>query len=174
MRQGEHVELITFIGVLVGLVIGLHQLWVHILAPRTKRYKLNVAYDLIQQWFDLIDTSLESGVDQSRLQNLEARIDRYIEDHSLSYYQLKFTLAFQHRFLMYCGIRPEFHSPEMFEKYARAPVSGIDLQSYWRLLVSAFSTFHRKYGAEESGANFSDIEMRVKLLRIYLGVKEKK
>lgn len=166
--------LITFFGVLVGLVIGLHQLWAHILAPRTKRYKLNVAYELIQQWFDLIDVSLEGGVDQARLQNLEARIDRYIEDHGLAYYQLVFTSAFQHRFLNYCGIRSEFHNPEMFEKYARAPVSGIDLQSYWRLLVGAFSTFHRKYSAKESDANFFDIEMRVKLFRIYLGVKEKK
>lgn len=165
-------DLILIAGGLIAAVAGVHKLWVHLLAPLTQRYKLKGAFALIQQWFDQIDTSLEHEIDLPRLHNLEARIDRYLTDQGIGQYQLKFTPAFQGRFLQHCGIRKEFHTPETFEKYARYPAGGIDLQSFWQLLEGAFSGFHAAYAAGRPGANFSDVEMRVKVLRMYLNVRE--
>lgn len=165
-------ELILITSALVGAAAGMHQLWLHVLAPRTQRYKLKGAFALIQQWFDQIDTSLEHGVDLPRLHNLEARIDRYLMNQGLGRHQLRFTPAFQRRFLRHCGLREEFHTPETFEKYARYPASGIDLQSFWQLLAGAFSGFHGAYTAGRPGANFSEVEMRIKVLRMYLNVRE--
>lgn len=165
-------EFIVIIGALIGAAVGLHQLWAHLLAPRTQRYKLQGAFALIQQWFDQIDASLEHGVDHPRLNNLEARISRYLKDQGIDQYQLKFTPAFQCRFLRHCGIREEFHNQKLFEMYARCPASGIDLGSFWQLLVGAFSGFHAAYTSGRSETNFADVEMRVTLLRMYLNVKE--
>jgi len=127
---------------------------------------------LVQQWFDQIDTSLEHGVNLPLLQNLETRIDRYLMDHGIAKHQLKFTPAFQRKFLQYCGLREEFYTSELFEKYARYPAAGVDLQTFWQLLVGAFVTFHCAYTSGRPGANFSEVEMRVKLLRMYLDVRE--
>ena len=165
-------ELIVLASAIIGAAVGGQQFWTRIVAPRTRAHKLKGAFALIQQWFDQIDTSLEHGVDLPRLHNLEARIDRYIVDQGLARHQLKFSPAVRRRFLQACGLREEFYSAELFEKYSRYPASGVDLQTFWQLLAGAFSGFHGAYVSGRPGANFADVEMRVKVLRLYLNVRQ--
>jgi hypothetical protein len=91
----------------------------------------------------------------------------------LTEYQLKFTPTFRSRFLRMCGIRREFHhDTALFEKYSRMRTDQIDLLSYWMLLVGAFYQFRRKYQGAEADTNYGDVEMRLKLLRMYFNIKE--
>jgi hypothetical protein len=158
---------------IVGVLVGGQQLWSKVVNPRRRATKLKRLFTLIEEWFNEIDTRLEHGMDLPKLYSLEGRVERYIKDHQLADYRLHFTPKFRSRFLRFCGIRKEFHHDRaLFQRYARISTDSIDLLSYWMLLVGAFSQFHRNYTIGSTETNFADVEMRIKVLRMYLRTRE--
>ena len=106
------------------------------------------------------------------LNNKENKIRSFIHDNGLEYYKMNFSENFRKQFLQYCGIKEELQDKqEIFERYSRCPADGLYLSLFWDLLVATFHEFRNKYDHNDPETNFANIEMRVKLLKMYTGFK---
>ena len=166
------VGVLGVIATVVGVPLVLQQTWLHIVRPRLKRTKLRRAFELIQTWFDQVDRNIEHGVDRPLIDNLEGKIDSYLRDHALERHSIRFSKRFRRRFLREVGIKRELlDNPELFEKFARSPLSGTDLGTWWGMTRGAFYRFSAAYERNSADTNFADVQMRVRLLRLYLRIK---
>jgi hypothetical protein len=83
-----------------------------------------------------------------------------------------FPVEFRREFLKFCGIKEELrNNPGIFEEYSRCPAGGLYVSMFWGFLERAFYDFKNKYDQNDPNANFADVEMRVKLLKMYAKVK---
>ncbi|MBA7510619.1 hypothetical protein ES705_02605 [subsurface metagenome] len=155
-----------------GVIFTLYMIYAIIISPRLKRNKLKRLYELIQNWYDEINQNLEKGLNLSLLNNKENKITQFIEDNGLGDYQLKFSKSFRKKFLKFCGIKKELQAnEELFTKYSRCLADRMYLTVFWNSLVGAFYIFHREYSSQSGKAYFADISMRLKVLKMYLGIK---
>lgn len=166
---GKLVILFTFI----GCIYGFCRFWTKIISPRTQKSRLKKLYNLIEDWFDTIDINLEEKINISLLNNKENKIGSYIEDNKLSTHKLKFSKRFRKKFLKFCGIKKFLrNNKELFTKYSRCPADEIYLDIFWNCLVADFYKFYGKYSEKSENANFADIDMKIKVLKMYLGIKQ--
>ncbi len=146
--------------------------WRRFLKPRTVKYRLRRLYQLVEAWFDEVDTHIESGYSEARASNLEAKVRAYIKDHGLEHYGLRLTPKFRRRFLKMCGIKRELRDDwGLFARYSRCNVDGMPLGLWWTGVVGAFYRFHSNYVSERPETNWVDVEMQVKFLKMYAGAK---
>lgn len=162
------------VGTLIGAAAGAHQLYYHFIRPHRKQTKLLHACHLIEQWFDAIDETVEHGFDLPRIYNREDRVARYLEEHNLLLVPLTFDARFRRRFLRGCAPLVTREDPAVFERFARTSAKGTSLGSLWGELVRAFHDFRKKYEEKSDRANFAELEMRLRLLRMYFRVPAKK
>lgn len=163
---------IAAICTILGGMWLLCKIYAKLISPRLLRNRLKKLYSLIQDWYDEIDQNLEKGLNLSLLNNKENKITQFIEDNGLGDYQLKFSKSFRKKFLKFCGIKKELQAnEELFTQYSRCLADRIYLTVFWNSLVGALYIFHREYSSQSGKANFADISMRLKVLKMYLGIK---
>ena len=153
----------------VGGSYKFYTLWIH---PRLSSSKFKRFYSLVQDWFDAIDASNISDLDIARLEVQEKRIDAFLRDSGLDAVPMAFSRDFRRQFLEACGIKEELRSnPELFEKFSRCPANGTDTRTFWVSLLGAFYQFKGLYDANSTDTNLADVEMRVKLLKLWSGAQ---
>jgi hypothetical protein len=170
-------EVLTYIGafsLILGFFWSLHKVYIHFIKPKRKLSKYHKLYELIEDWFDEIDKNLEMGLNYPLLNNKENKIRQYITDNSIKDDKIKFHKRFKKKFLKLCGIKKTLrNNNELFIKYSRQPIDWTYLENYINTLLGAFYTFSSNYNAKNENANFAEVEMRVKLLKLYWGYKRK-
>jgi len=165
-------EILGITAVLITVVGGAYGFWKKFIVPRLTIEKLKRLYAFVEDWFDTIDQSNISDVNIFVLNNKGNKIRTFIKDNGLEYYKMVFTPEFRRDFLKYCGIKEELRgNAKMFEEYSRCPAKGIYVSMFWGFLEQAFYTFKEKYEQKDQETNFADVEMRVKLLKMYTKVK---
>jgi hypothetical protein len=170
--ETNKVEILSITAVLITVVGGAYGFWKKFIVPRLTIQKLQRFYALVEDWFDTIDQSNISDVNIFLLNNKGNKIRTFIKDNGLEYYKMVFPLEFRREFLRYCGIKEGLRgNPEMFEEYSRCPATGLYVSMFWGFLEQAFYNFKNKYEQKEQETNFADVEMRVKLLKMYAKAK---
>lgn len=154
----------------------------------------------ILDWFSYIDKNLtEKGLNQEELGYIEKEIDFLFGIHKDSVFPLNFSIKFIDKYLEFCGLKKEFRTKENFIKYAHIKhenlelILGLDsnikkskitefnmpLYTFWIILRGNFYTFYGQYldnwneTPDEKKLYYSDIEMPIKLLRIYFDLDKK-
>lgn len=170
-------EILKYLGIialLFGVFWSLHKVYILFIKPKTRKSKYCRLYSLIEDWFDEIDKNLESDLNYSLLNNKENKIHQFIIDNNLDKDKLRFSKKFRRKFLRFCGIGKEYiNDKELFYKYGRVHSNWIYLDVYINLLIGAFYTFSAHYQAKTKETNFADVDMRVKLLKVYWDYKRK-
>lgn len=165
-------ELLGLAAAAVGVPLVVYDTWGRLVVPRLRRTKLRRFHALVEQWFDEIDRSLERGVYDALVANLEDKISAYLRDQRLETVRMQFTKRFRVRFLRRCGLKAELCSdPELFRQFARVPATGIDLKSWWQQLMGLYYRFIRNYRTGSPDTNFADVKMSVLLLKMYVGAR---
>lgn len=160
------------IAALITIIGGCHRFWKRIVAPKLTSNKLQRFYALVEDWFNEIDRSNITDLSMTLLNNKENKIRAFIEDSNLKDYRLNFSLDFRKRFLKFCGIKEELQSSEeLFEKHSRCPANGIDIWTFWHALLGDFYEFKQLYKKQDRRTNFANVEMRIKLLKMFVGYK---
>jgi hypothetical protein len=155
--------IIGLVAGLITIVSGCSGLWKKTVTPKLISSKLKKLYALVEDWFNEIDRSNITELSMTLLNNKE---------NNLKNYRLNFSLDFRKRFLRFCGIKKELQdSEEFFEKYSRCPAEGIDIWTFWHSLLGDFYEFKRLYEQKDPKTNFANVEMRIKLLKKYVGYK---
>ena len=170
--ETKKVEILSITAVLITVVGGAYGFWKKFIVPRLTIEKLKRLYALVEDWFDTIDRSNISDVNIFVLNNKGNKIRTFIKDNGLEYYKMVFPPEFRGEFLRFCGIKEGLRdNPEMFEEYSRCPARGLYVSMFWGFLEQAFYNFKNKYEQKDQETNFADVEMRVKLLKMYARVK---
>jgi len=165
-------EPLTNIAALVAVLGGFYGFWKRFISPKLTTYRLRRFYTLVEEWFDEIDRSNISNLKMTILNNRENKIRSFIKDNGLEYYKMNFSQDFRKCFLQHCGIKKELReNQDVFERYSRCLVDGLYLLTFWDSLVASFYEFKNKYDHNDPSTNFANIEMRIKLLKLYTGVK---
>lgn len=161
-------------GTIIPLIVAGYAIWIKYIKPRSLNVRLSRLYELISEWFDNIDTSNINDIDMNLMFNIEKKIDQFIEDNHLNNCKLTFTLAFRKRFLKYCGIKRELLSDaSLFSTFSRAHYKGVYLTHFWHSLTTSFLRFKSEYEKQSNLTNFADVEMPIKLLKMYVGYRMK-
>jgi len=172
--QERQMEIIGTIAILMTIIGGCYGFWKKVISPKLAINKLRRFYALVEDWFDEIDRREISDLSMPLLNNKENKIRAFIEDNSLRQYRINFSQNFRKRFLEFCGIKKEVQdNKDLFERYSRCPINGIDVLTFWGLLIGAFYEFKNNYDQADSKTNFASVEMRVKLLKMYVEFKKK-
>lgn len=170
-------EILKYIGIMsliLGFFWSIHKLYDRFLKPKRKTSKYHKLFLMIEAWFDEIDKNLEGGINYSLLSNKENKIRQYITDNKIGSDKLKFNNRFKRKFLKFCGIkRSLLDDKELFYKYSRQSVDWTYLEDYINLLFSSFYDFLRDFNLKNGKANFANVEMKIKLLRLYWNYKIK-
>jgi len=155
--------------VIAVFIVGLLQ-W---LSKKTKRLKAKGLYRLINEWFDYIDINLEKGLNMSKLNNIETKVDEYIKDHHLNNYQLYFTPKLRRKFLKNRGTQKELlNNQNLFENYVKFEGNRIHLDMYWNIIRGNFYQFYKNYQERNKPINFANITKFIDLLKMYFNIKE--
>jgi hypothetical protein len=170
-------EIFKYIGILsliLGFFWSLHKTYSHFIKPKRNIFKYHKLFEMIEDWFDEIDKNLEASLNYSLLNNKENKIRQYLLDSGISNHKLKFNKNFRKRYLKFIGInKSHLNDVNLFAKYSRQPIDWIYIEDYIGILFGAFYTFSNDYNANNGKANFAEIEMRVKLLKLYWNYKRK-
>lgn len=158
------------IAALIGGLAGAHQLYHHVVRPRRRRTRALLACELIEQWFNAVDQTIEHGFDMPRIYNLEDRVSRYLDEANLQLIPMRFSLRFRRRFLKGCVALEFRDDPQLFERYSRVTAEGTTLGVLWADLVRDFHAFRKHYQEKSPETNFANLEMRIRLLRMYFRV----
>ena len=165
-------EVLGGIAVLITILGGMYGFYRKFISPKLVTHKFKRFYNLVEDWFDTIDQSNISDVNILLLNNKGNKIRSFIKDNGLEYYKIVFPVEFRREFLKFCGIKEGLRdNPEIFEEYSRCPAGGLYASMFWGFLERAFYDFKNKYDLKDPETNFADVEMRVKLLRMYARVK---
>ncbi|MGA9295105.1 MAG: hypothetical protein WBV81_21130, partial [Ignavibacteriaceae bacterium] len=122
--------------------------------------------------FDMIDKNFESGLNFGELNNKEKKIRQFIIDYKLQNAKFRFSKKIRNDFLEFCGIDRRYrNNKELFKKYSRCPDDWTFLEIFINELIGSFYTFSKNYKTKNVDTNFADIEMKIKLLRMYCKVK---
>ncbi len=148
----------------------------------------------IFSWFSFIDKNLtENGINLIKLNSIEKEIDFYFNIDKNSKLKLNFSKSFINKYLKFCGLKSEFWTQENFIKFAhirnnnlqlileletevqKKKISefNIPLNVYWNIVKGNFYNFHRQYITnwkdikKDEKLTFADIEMPIKLLKMY-------
>jgi hypothetical protein len=166
------VEILSIIAVLITVVGGAYGFWKKFIVPKLTIQKLRMLYALVEDWFDTVDQSNISEANIFLLNNKGNKIRSFIKDNGLEYYKMVFPTEFRREFLKFCGIKEELrNNPEIFEEYSRCPAGGLYVSMFWGFLERAFYDFKNKYDLKDPETNFANVEMRVKLLKMYARIK---
>ena len=165
-------ELLGTIAVLITIAGGVYGFYKKFIFPKLVTQKFKRFYNLVEDWFDTVDQSNTSEANIFLLNNKGNKIRTFIKDNRLEYYKMVFPAEFRREFLKFCGIKEELrNNPEIFEEYSRCPAGGLYVSMFWGFLEQAFYDFKNKYDLKDPETNFADVEMRVKLLKMYARVK---
>jgi hypothetical protein len=166
------VGLFETIAVLITIAGGVYGFYKKFIFPKLVTQKFKRFYNLVEDWFDTVDQSNISDVSIPLLNNKGIKIRSFLKDNALDYYKMDFPLEFRKEFLKFCGIKEELRDdPEIFKEFSRCPTTGLYASMFWGFLEKAFYDFKNKYDQNDPNANFADVEMRVKLLKMYAKVK---
>ena len=165
---------IAALSLILGFFWSLHKIYTQFLKPKRKKIKYHKLYELIEDWLDEIDKNLEAGLNYSLLNNKETKIRQYLIDNKINYSKLRFDKSFRRNFLKFCGIKKALQDDkDLFMKYSRQTIDWTYLEDYINFLFGAFYTFSSNYDSKNGEANFAEVEMRVKLLKLYWNYKIK-
>lgn len=171
-NKKDKMDILSTLAILFTLIGGTYGFWKKVISPRLLKNRLRRFYVLVEDWFDEIDRSAITDVSMTVLNNKQNKIQDFIKDHRLKNIKMNFSEDLRKRFLEFCGLKDEFQrDKELFEKYSRYSVDGISIVSFWDSLVGAFYAFKDGYEHADLKANYANIEMRVKLLKMYTGCK---
>lgn len=163
---------IATISALIAILSSGYKFWKKFISPKLTANKLKRFYHLVEEWFDEIDRSNVSNLSITVLNNKDAKIRSFIRDNGLEYHKISFSQSFRRSFLANCGIKKDLQDNHgIFERYARCPVDGLYVSAFWDSLVASFYEFKNKYDHNDPLTNFANIEMRIKLLKLYTGAK---
>ncbi len=166
----------TAIPVIIACIAGLiaiYEFIKKIIIPKFRKSKLKKLYQMLKEWFDEIDIHLNNGLNLDLLNNKENKIRSFINDSHLNHYKIQLSEKFRYEFLKFCGIKKELRNDkELFFKYARCPADGIFIDIFCNLQFNSFYVFYSNYKRNDKATNFTDVEMRMKFLKMYLDVKE--
>jgi hypothetical protein len=176
----------TLLTLSLSLVTALPIIWAGIqiyeklILPKLTVTKLKKLYYMIEDWYDEIDVNFDKVLNNDQLFNKdllfnkEKKIDAYIRDSGLKNHQLQFTLQFKGKFLKFCGIKQELRdNNELFSKYSRFRVDDPYVDLFWNTIRANFyKNYHLWKDNEDANANNGDFEMPIKLLKMYLNIKE--
>ena len=164
-------DIITLIGLTVtilGGIVAVITIYQKCIKPRRTQTKLRKFFGLIERWFDTIDCHLETGLNMAQLQNMENKINDYLERH-LKNHQIKFTQAMIRSWNKKIGLKTELlNSEEQFAQYSRMTCNPMPLWSYVNMLFGNFNNFQRLYREQSKDCNYAEVEMPVKFLRFYV------
>jgi len=168
MNLDEVLKYIGALSLLLGLFWSLHKVYFHFIKPKRKTIKYHKLYELIEDWFDEIDKNLEHELNIQLLYNKEKKIHQFIIDNKLKNNKLNFNKKFRREFLKFCDISEKYiNDKKLFYKYARVQSDWIYLDVFINSLIASFYTFLAKYKLKSEETNFADIDMRLKLLKLY-------
>jgi len=171
---GEILQYIGVISLLLGVFWSFHKVYTLFIKPKQKKYKYHKLFEMIEDWFDEIDKNLELGLNNAVMNNKENKIHQYIIDNKLDTDKMRFSRKFRREFLKFCGIgEKHLNDKKLFYTYGRVQSDWIYLNVYINILFGAFYTFSTNYSTKSKETNFADVEMRVKLLKLYWNYKRK-
>lgn len=151
----------------------------------------------ILEWFAYIDKNLtDKSIELQELDHIEKEIDFQFSMKKNSKYILKFSNRFIDKYLKFIGIQKKYRSKENFIKCAPFKHENLEVilgleshvqktkfthlkmpfRTYWNLIRGNFYIFHQQYIndwkgiKEEQKVTFSDVEMPIKLLRMYFKI----
>jgi len=154
----------------------------------------------ILDWFTYIDKNLtEKGLNLEELNYIEKEIDFLFNIHKYSRLPLNFSMKFIDKYLGFCGLKKKYRTKENFIKYAHIKHENLELilgldsyimkskitefnmpfNTFWTVLRGNFYSFYGQYLnnwngiPDEKKLFYSDIEMPIKLLRIYFNLDKK-
>jgi len=163
---------------------------------RKEKYERKICVKIIE-WFSFIDGNLtEKGIDLKGLDLIEKEIDFLFNMEKNSKLMLRFSNKFIDKYLRFCGLKKKCRSKEIFLKYAHIKHNNLELilgleshiqkrkitqlkmpfNTYWGIFRGNFHIFHQQYIngwngiTEDQKVIFSDIEMPIKLLRMYFRI----
>jgi len=152
---------------LTGFVYGFFKF----IKPRMKMSKLKRFGELVVGWFDFIDKSNIDDVNVFELNNLENKISSYIEDHGIGDDFMKFDERFRRKFVKFCTLSADSYSDAEYERFSRLPAKGLTVREFWLSIMGEFMKFRKGYKEGSPDVNYADVEMRVKALKMYFGLK---
>lgn len=184
------VTILTFLVLIRGALLKS----LDFLTRRSKKKK--IIFNKILEWFNYIDVNLDTETfNLSKSDNIEKDIGFLFEEFSKKPLLLFFNKRFRKHTLYKFGIKKELrNSLSQFYRFARLDKSNVDLglslysaskrreftllkipfQYYWWIIRGNFSTFYVQYQnnwkhlkENESKYIFADIEVPVKILRMY-------
>ncbi|MCG2761492.1 MAG: hypothetical protein L6407_09820 [Candidatus Delongbacteria bacterium] len=164
-------EIIGYISGVFAIFAGVFGFYYKFIKPHFLKSKLIRFYFLVQEWFDYIDKSDIENIKVFELNNIENKVSDYIKDHKIKDHFMKFSMRYKKIFLKSFSYDKN-DIDEEFKRYSRLPADGIHVEILWNLLVGAFSSYSSAYKSGSKKFNYADIEMRVKALKMYLGIKQ--
>ena len=152
--------------------------------------------DRILEWYRYIDVNLDApDYNSFEVESMEKEISHHFQTSPLRKYTLLFTDGFVSRFLETMGIKRELRVDiELFRRYARLAKPNIDVALalaskadhkeytirkmpfgfYWNMIWGNYLRFYGQYKnvgknlkADKTDYTIADVEMPIKLLRLY-------
>ncbi len=164
-------ELIGKIVSIPVLILTIYQLYKKIIYPRMQKTKLHRFYQLVKEWFDEIDKNLDN-LNLNLIYSLENKVDDYIKDNNLEMFKFNLNKKFMARYLKFVGLKPELCSDKVqFAKYSRFESGILYLSTFWGIVRGNFYRFYSNYKDSSKETNFGDVEMPIKMLKMYLKIK---
>ena len=164
-------EIIGKISTVIGIVWGIYQINKYLIAPKLQRTKIIKFYSLIKDWYNEIDTNLDN-LNMNLIYNKENFINEYIKDNRLEDYKIIFSKKIRRNFLKEVGfVKEKQDDVILFAQYSRFKTHTIFLSTFWGILQGNFYRFYNNYKKSASETNFADVEMPIKLFKLYFNIK---
>jgi hypothetical protein len=155
-----------------AVIGGLWSVYKRFFSPKRLKSKLRRFTNMLTEWFDDIDSNLETGLNLAALNNKENKIREYIKEN-LPLYWIKPSKKMMRYWNKEMGLKREYwNSEEKFKEYSRVPSKGMALEYFFNMLIGNFLRFMAQYPPKQGGkCNFAEIEMPVKFFKYYLKIK---
>lgn len=154
---------------LFAIIAGVYGFYKVFVRPKRVKTKLLKLLEMIEAWFDFLDINLEKELNLAELNNLEKKVQEYIENN-LATYKIKPNKKIIRRWNTKMGIKRELiDSVEIFEKFSRIPSTGIFLNMFFYMLVANVYSFYNAYTSDDKQQlNFAEVEIPVKFFKFYV------
>jgi hypothetical protein len=128
--------------------------------------KLDNFDNKVNDWFNEIDSNLDNGINEASLTNKENEVVKCLKENDLGSYELNFDKQFRNDFLSSCGLAVA--NSDDFYKFSRFRPGKITLNNFWKKLLGNYNRFYELYKSGSPHTNFANVEMPVKVLKLYL------
>jgi len=166
-------DILTIIGILVGLPIAVYEIWLHLLRPHVQRTKLLRFAELVDIWYNhMHDASVEGQKPEynGEFVRLERKIDNFAEDYGISGFTFRIRPAFMREYMVSCGVdEPKASEPTAFESRSHCPPRDFTVNDLWGWQKVDGYLWRSGKG---TGDPLLALTMRMKLLKMYLKIKE--